>query len=72
MNVQNQQVNVGFPTVGTKNVCLKCEHTSMSYYVQDFSRMRFQMMTHSSIHGVQGFEMEALNYDLFFAHAGTP
>ena len=44
------------------DVCLKCGHTSMSRYIQDFLRMRSRMATHSSLFdGVQGFVMKALS-----------
>ena len=46
---KNQQAKVLCPTVGAKNVCLKCGHTTMGHYIQDCSKMRSWMATHSSL-----------------------
>ena len=46
---KNQQAKVRSPTVGAKNVCLKYGHTTMSHYIQDYSKMRSRMSTHSSL-----------------------
>ena len=59
---KNQQAKVGCPTVGVKNVCLKCGHTTMGHYIQDYSKARSRMATHSSLlMECKGFAMEALN-----------
>ena len=34
------KVDLIYPTVGAKNICLKFDHTSMSHCIQDCSRMR--------------------------------
>ena len=48
-----------------KDVCLKFGRTSMSHYIQDFSRMRSQTGTQLSIHGVQVSVMEVLSLTQF-------
>ena len=46
---KNQQAKVGCPMVGAKTVCLKCGHTTTGHYIQDYSKMRSRMATHSSL-----------------------